>query len=174
MVRSPLPVTSLVPTIRRVAATLDASVPLGQVATVDGLLERSTSEVSLFFKVLSALSALAILLAAAGLYGLVSQTVAERARELGIRIAVGADRRDILALVLRRAGTLAGGGALAGLAGAAVAARAIRAYLFGVQPLNPVFYLAAIAVLTAAALVASYVPARRATRIDPVQALRAE
>jgi len=173
-VRSPLPVATLVPAIRQVTATLDPLVPLGPAETMDALLQRSTAEASLFSKVLSALSALAVLLAAAGLYGLVSQTVAERARELGIRVAVGADRRDILALVLRRAGTLAAVGAVAGLAGAAAAARMIRAYLFGVQPLDPLFYVAAIALLAAAALVAAWVPARRATRIDPVRVLRAE
>ncbi len=174
LVRSALPSGSLAAAIRRVAAELDPTAPVGEVETLDGMLARLTSEQSLFSKVLSALSALAILLAAAGLYGLVSQTVAERARELGIRIAVGADGRDVLALVLRRASVLTAIGAAAGLAGAFAAAHTIRAYLFGVRPLDPMFYLAAIIVLAAAALVAAYVPARRATRIDPVQALRAE
>src|SRR5574341_510550 len=174
MVRSLVPASSLVPAIRPVAADLDPSVPLGRTETLDAVLGRWTSQQSLFSKVLSALSALAVLLAAVGLYGLVSQTVAERARELGIRMAVGAERRDILALVLRRAGGVAAIGTLAGLLVAAAVVRVIRSYLFGVQPLAPVFYLLAIGTLVVAAAVASYVPARRATRIDPVDALRAE
>jgi putative ABC transport system permease protein len=116
----------------------------------------------------------ALVLAAAGIYGVVSGSVAERTREIGVRSALGATRGNILGLVLRRGLTLTGAGAVLGLLGAAAASRAIAAMLFGVSPLDLVTYAGVTLILATVAVIASAVPAMRAARVDLVSALRAE
>ncbi len=174
LVRSPVPLTELAPAVRDVAAGLDNTVALSEAQLLTAVLEARVAQQRMFAKMLGLLSALAVLLAAAGVYGLVSQTVVERTREFGIRMAVGAERRDVLALVMKRAGLLAVWGVLGGLAGAAVIGRVIRSRLYGVQPLDPLVYALALAALVGVTLVASYLPARRGARANPVAALRAE
>ncbi len=174
LVRSRLAPRDLVPALRDIATSLDDAVPLSEEQSLTAMLQARLGEQWLFAKVLGLLAALAVVLAGAGVYGLVSQTVAERTREFGVRVAVGAERRDILALVMRRAVLLAVLGVVGGLAGAVAIGRVIRSRLYGVAPLDPLIYLLALAALVAIALVASYVPARRASRVDPVAALRYE
>jgi ABC-type antimicrobial peptide transport system permease subunit len=113
-------------------------------------------------------------LAAVGLYGVLSYVVAQRTRELGVRIALGAQRRDVLGMVLGQGARLIGVGVLAGALAAAAATRLVASMMFGVSPLDPLVYLATALVLGAVGLAAVYVPARRATRVDPMVALRAE
>jgi putative ABC transport system permease protein len=115
-----------------------------------------------------------VLLAAIGIYGVMSYAVAERTHELGVRIALGADRASVLRLVLGESIALAAIGIAVGLAGAFAAARLIQSLLFGVTATDAVTFVAISALLAVTALVASYVPARRAMRVDPMIALRYE
>jgi ABC-type antimicrobial peptide transport system permease subunit len=117
---------------------------------------------------------LALLLSCLGLYGILSYAVARRTNEIGIRMALGADRRDVLWLVLRDALRLVLIGAALGVPAALMAARLIASQLFGVSSADPAAILAATLTLLAVAVLASYLPARRATRVDPLVALRCE
>lgn len=116
----------------------------------------------------------ALVLAAAGIYGVMSASVAERTREIGVRSALGASRGSVLSMVVREGMTLAGLGVALGLGGAILATRAIAAMLFGASRLDPVTYVGVTAVLAAVALVACGVPAWRAARVDPATTLRTE
>ena len=119
-------------------------------------------------------SAVAVILAAVGLYGVMAYMVTHRTREIGIRMALGAQRGEVMALVLRQSVVLAAAGLMIGLAAAVGATRYLQSLLFGVTPLDPWTYAAAAGGFAAVALIASYVPARRATRVDPLVALRCE
>ena len=117
---------------------------------------------------------LAVCLALAGVYGVMSYVVGQRANEIGLRMALGASPREILRLVLRQALVLAGVGIVIGFAGATAVTRLLTSMLFGVKPSDPATYAAVIGIVLAAALLASYIPARRAMRVDPMVALRYE
>ncbi len=117
---------------------------------------------------------MALLLAAVGLYGMVSYVVSRRTREIGIRIAVGARPSAVSRDVVRRSLALVAGGLVAGLATAFLATRAMRGLLFGVEPTDPIAFIGAAVVLALVAGIASWIPARRAALVDPVEALRAE
>jgi len=117
---------------------------------------------------------LAVCLALAGVYGVMSYVVGQRANEIGLRMALGASHGEILRLVLRQALVLAGAGIVIGFAGAAAVTRLLTSMLFGVKPTDPATYAAVIGIVLGAALLASYIPARRAMRVDPVVALRYE
>jgi putative ABC transport system permease protein len=117
---------------------------------------------------------LALLLAVIGLYGVKSYIVAQRTREIGIRMALGADRRTLLRLVIRQGVVLTATGVLLGLALGAAAAQLLRSLLFGVSALDPIAFGGAAALFAIVSMAASYLPARRATRVDPMRALRAE
>jgi len=121
-----------------------------------------------------AFGVLALFLAAIGLYGVLSQSVARRRREIAIRLALGADQGKIIGLILRRALGIVLGGVLAGTAIALVGAEAIRSILFGISALNPALYAGAAGVLIVVAILAGLVPARRAAKTDPVSSLRAD
>jgi len=123
---------------------------------------------------LSAFGALALALGAVGLYGLLAFTVGQRTREIGVRIAVGASRRDVIALVVGGAARLAAVGLAVGVLLAAGAARLLRSQIFGVSPLDPVTFVSVIVLLAAVALLAAWLPARRAAKVDPIIALQAE
>ena len=124
--------------------------------------------------VFEAFALMALLLAAIGIYGVLSGSVTERTREIGVRSALGASQSNILGLVVRQAMTMTGLGILIGLAGAAAATQGLVSLLFGVSRLDPITFLSVIALLTAVSALACWVPAWRAARIDPALALRAE
>jgi putative ABC transport system permease protein len=116
----------------------------------------------------------ALALAISGLFGVIAYSVSQRTRELGIRLALGAQRRDVLRLVLRQGLKLAGLGIVIGLAGAIAVMRLLSSLLFGIGPLDPMTFLAVPSLLLAVAWFACWLPARRAARVDPMVALRSE
>jgi predicted permease len=151
----------------------DPDLPL-QVRTIEQALDRALAGRRFSLTLIGLFSTLALVLATLGVYGLISYLVAERTREIGIRLALGADPGDVLRLVLGRAALLAGVGVAAGIAGAAGLTRLIAGMLFGVTPTDPIAFMAVPLVTLAAVLLASYVPARRAMRVSPVTAMTAE
>ncbi|HET7459222.1 MAG TPA: ABC transporter permease [Gemmatimonadaceae bacterium] len=166
--------SALVPALRGAVRELDPRVALYRVQTLDEAVSRSLWRQRLQGHVVGLFAALALALACVGLYGVVSYAVAQRTRELGVRMALGASRGDVLRLVFAQSGRLVGVGVVIGLAVAWGATRALRSLLYGVQPTDLATFAAVPACLTAVALLAVLVPARRAARIDPTVAMRAE
>ncbi|HEY7499414.1 MAG TPA: ABC transporter permease [Vicinamibacterales bacterium] len=160
--------------IRQEVRALDPDLPLTDVKRMDARFGDATWRTRMSAWLLNVFSSLALILAAVGIYGVISQSVAQRSRELGVRVALGADRRDILRLVLGRACVLAICGAALGIALAIPSLRLLTALLYQVTPGDPSVLAALTLVLLAVAIVASYLPARRATRVDPLMALRSE
>jgi len=165
---------SLVTAVRAAVRDLDHDVPLTDVASMTTRLARSMSDRRYPMLLLSGFAALAVVLAAVGLYGLLSYVVSRRTREIGVRMALGADRFMVLGLVLRDGVRLTLIGAVIGAMASVVAARALKHLLYGVAPTDPLTFAVVGLLLVAVALVASYLPAARATRVDPVEALRTE
>jgi putative ABC transport system permease protein len=122
----------------------------------------------------SGFAVIALLLAVVGLYGVIAYAVSQRTREIGVRIALGAEPKDIARLVLVRGAVLVGAGLLGGIALSTAGSRVLHAYLYGVSERDPLTYTAIVLLLGAVALLAAYLPARRAMRVDPVVALSAE
>jgi putative ABC transport system permease protein len=166
--------TRLTPTVRRLVHELDADVPLYDVKTFEQAVSRSLWRQRLQGQVLGVFATLALLLAAVGIYGVVSYAVAQRTREFGVRVALGAEQHDVLKLVLGQSARLAGIGVLIGLVVALALTRFLATLLYEVKPTDPGTIALVVAVLVSIALLASWVPARRATRVDPLVAMRPE
>jgi putative ABC transport system permease protein len=150
----------------------DPYLPAYRVLSMDETIQRSYWQQALYSKMFTAFAVIALVLAAVGVYGVIAYSVAQRTREIGVRVALGAQRSNVLALVLGHGAVLAGAGIGIGLAGALGVTRFLRAMLYGVSPFDPVSFVAVTCVLSAIAFLASYVPARRAARVDPIEALR--
>jgi len=165
---------ALVPSLRAAVRSVDRDLPLANVRAMDDMLESSLGQRRLSMFLLGAYAAIALLLATTGIYGVMSYTVAQRQRELGIRMALGAERGGVLALVLRQGLGLALAGVGIGLAAAYGLTRRLAAQLYSVTATDPLTYGVVAAVLTAVAAVAVLVPATRATRVDPAVVLREE
>lgn len=166
--------TALIPAVRNVVRQVDLNQPLFEIQTMDEALAAGQSSQRLITCLLAGFSLTALLLAAIGIYGLIAYNVGQRMREFGIRISLGARAGNVLWLVLRQGVILAGTGAILGLLGALVVTRLISRALYGVGPADPLTLIAVTAGLGAVALLASYVPARRALRVDPIRALHYE
>ena len=164
----------LLPLIREELKRLDPDIPIERPATLETLLARSFEGRRLPMILLGPFALAALALAAVGLYGVLALAVRDRTREIGIRIALGARAGDVRRLVLGRAALLTGAGLAAGAGAALGATRAMKSLLFGVAPTDPLTFTAIAAVVAAVSLAASWLPARRATRIDPIAALRSE
>jgi putative ABC transport system permease protein len=164
----------MAPAVRKEIAALDNGVPVYQVATMDQLLSASvaTQRFNLFLLVLFA--ALALGLAAVGTYGVLAFGVSRRTREIGLRLALGAHPRDVLRLVVRQGMQLVVAGMLLGIAGALALTRLMASLLYSVSPTDPATFVGVSILLGLVALIACYVPARRAMRVDPMVALRTE
>ena len=160
--------------VRQALWSVDPTVPISRVATMDDLVAASEANRRFALILFEVFGLAALVLAAAGIFGVLSGSVAERTREIGVRAALGASSRDILRLVLRQGMTLTGLGVLGGLVGAAAASRAIVSLLYGTSRLDPATYLGVIVLLGAVAVAASAVPAWRAARVDPAVTLRTE
>jgi ABC-type antimicrobial peptide transport system permease subunit len=165
---------ALTPAVRAAIWSVDKDQPIARVATIHALVAASAASRRFALTLLEAFALAALLLAAAGIYAVLAGTVAERSREIGVRSALGASRRDIIALVAGQGLRLTGLGTVIGLAAAVVATQALVSMLFGVSRLDPITYGAVIALLVVTAAVACIVPAWRAVRVDPVTTLRAE
>ncbi|HEX6966593.1 MAG TPA: ABC transporter permease [Gemmatimonadaceae bacterium] len=165
---------SLVPAVRRAIRDIDAEVPAYQIQTFEQVVSRSLWRQRVQGQVLGVFAALALLLAAVGLYGVIAYAVAQRTRELGVRIALGATRRNVLALVMGQGARLVVAGACIGLAGAFALTSVVASLLYGVEPTDPVTFLATPIVLVIVAMLASWLPAWRATKVDPLVAMRVE
>lgn len=174
IVRSSQPAAALSAQIRAAAATLDPEVPLTRIRTMQHVVNDATQGQRAVTKLVNFFMAVALGLVAVGLYGTLSYHVLQRTREIGVRMALGAGRKSILRLVLRQGSAWVTIGIGLGVGGALALATTLRALLYGVTALNPVTLLAASAAVALAAIVACWLPARRAASVDPIIALRTE
>lgn len=174
IVRSSGDTGAAVDTLRRELAALDDDIPLYSVTTLPRHLHASTGRRRFRALLLGSFAAVALLLASIGIYGVMSYTVARRCREMGIRMALGADRASVRTMVLRRGLGLAAAGVALGALGALALGRLLDSFLFGVTATDPLTFASVATFLMAVALLACYLPARRATRVDPTVAMRAE
>ena len=161
-------------TIREAVRAIDKDQPVDKMTTMSSVVSASIVSRSFYTQLLGTFAALAFILAAIGIYGVISYSVAQRTREIGIRVALGARRSDVLGLVLKEALRLTAIGVGLGLVGAFAATRVLRSLLFEVKPTDPATFICLSLLLTLVALLASYIPARRATKVDPLVALRYE
>jgi predicted permease len=174
VVRSTRPAQSLVPEVRAALAAYDPSLPTGEFYELEHLIDNAVAPRRLTTELLGFFSTLAVTLAAIGLYGVIAYSVSQRTQEIGIRLAIGAQRRDVMRLVLGGGLRLVIAGVIVGLIGAAALTRLLQSMLFGVTAHDPLVFAGNAALLIAVATVACLVPALRATRVDPIVALRAE
>ena len=165
---------SLLDQIREAVWSVSPTVPLAQVRTLDDVYDRSLARTSFTLVMLAIAGAMALLLGVSGLYGVIAYAVSQRRREIGIRLALGAQPREVRRLFVRRGLVLVGVGVTAGVGAALGVARLMESLLFGISPFDPVTFALMPAVLVAAAVLASYLPTRRAVAVDPVETLRAE
>jgi putative ABC transport system permease protein len=164
--------TQATPTVLAALKQGDPLLPAYRVLSMDANIERSYWQQALYGKMFGAFAVIALALAAVGVYGVISYAVSQRTQEIGVRVALGAQRADVVRLVVRDGALLGGVGIAIGLAGALGVTRFLRTMLFGISPFDLLSFGGVAALLTAIALVASYVPARRAAKVDPVEALR--
>jgi predicted permease len=174
LLRTARPVSEVVALLRAKVAAIDPELPVYAAETMEGVISDSVSNRRGILSLLGSFAGIALLLSAVGIYGMLAYDVSRRAREIGIRSALGATRSQIVALILRQGLWKTALGIIAGLAAAAALSRFVTSLLFEVRPVDHVVYAAAALLLTAVAGLASWLPARRAARVDPVAALRAE
>jgi putative ABC transport system permease protein len=160
--------------VRQEVEKVDPNVPVHSISSMDQIISRSLADRRFALELLGVFAAVALLLAAVGIYGVMSYSFSQRTHELGIRMALGAQRWDILRMALGEGTWIIGIGLAAGLAGAAIMTRLFQSMLFGVAPMDPITFSSVSAILAVVALFACYIPARRATRVNPLAALREE
>jgi putative ABC transport system permease protein len=170
--RTSLPTATLEPQIRREIQSIDPGLPVFDVVSMSEVVDRSLASRRFSADLVSGFAGLALVLASIGIYGLLAYMVGQRSREIGLRMALGARRGDILRLILGKGFALAVVGILAGVVFAAAVASAMASLLYGVRPHDPAVFLAVVLLLLAVAVLASYIPARRAAKVDPMTALR--
>jgi putative ABC transport system permease protein len=165
---------AVLPSIRAIVDDIDPSLPLSRVLTMDEMMENSTASRRFTMTLLAVFAGVALILALAGLYGVISDSVNQRAQELGVRVALGASSGDVLSLVVRQGMGPAVLGIGVGLAAALAMSRVLQSLLFGVGATDVPTYVGMGGVLAVAALAACWVPARAALKLDPVTVLREE
>jgi len=172
VLRTSLPATLLEPQIRHEIQSIDPGLPVFNVSSMNDILDRSLASRRFSADLVGGFAGLAVLLASIGIYGLLAYMVSQRSREIGIRMVLGARRDDILRMFLRKGVALAGLGIVAGLVFSAATASMMASLLYGVRPHDPAVFLIVPLLLFAIAVLASYLPARRATKVNPIVALR--
>jgi predicted permease len=174
VVRSGENPVSLVPAVKQTVWSFDRNLPISDVATMERVVADATAQPRFEMLLLAAFGAVALILAAVGIYGVMNYSVSRRTREIGIRISLGASRTDVVRMVVQQAMLQAFTGAAAGITGAILLSKLMTKMLYGVHPTDPSTFGGVFVVLGLAALLAICVPARRATRIEPIVALRNE
>jgi predicted permease len=174
VVRTTKDQASITSALREAVSNLNAEVPVSEVQTLRAVVTESVSAPRSTMSLFTIFAALALVLGTVGIYGVVSYSVAQRTSEIGVRMALGAQRRDVLRLVMGHGTRLALVGVAAGIAGAFAATRAMASLLYGVTATDPLTFIAVVILLAVVTLAASYIPARRAMRVDPMVALRYE
>jgi len=169
-----LPLQSLVEPVRAEVNAVDPNVPAYDIMPMDDLIEQSLGGDLIMARIMSALAVIALILALGGVYGIMAFTVSQRTRELGVRISLGAQRGDVMAMVVRQGAVLALIGIVAGIGVALVVTRGLSRFLFGVSPFDLVTFASVAAILFVAGVAATFFPARRATKVDPMVALRVD
>jgi predicted permease len=172
VLRTSLPAAALDPQIRHEIQSIDPGLPVFNVSSMNDVLDRSLASRRFSAQLVGGFAGLALLLASIGIYGLLAYMVGQRSREIGIRMALGASRANVLKLVLQKGVALAGIGIVAGVIFSAATASLMARLLYGVRPHDPAVFLCVPLLLFAVAVLASYLPARRATKVDPLVALR--
>lgn len=165
---------SVASAMRSVLHAVDKAQPVQTITTMQDVLANTTAEPRFQTRLLGLFSMLALTLAAIGIYGVLAYSVTERTHEIGIRMALGAQRRHVVRMVLRHTLILTAAGVVLGTAGALAATRVLAKFLFDVKPTDPATFIAMAMLLALAAIFAGLLPARRATRVDPMMALRQE
>ena len=174
VVRAEIPAGAAAGELREAVSAIDPAIAVDRIETMQELVSGSVAQPRFRTMILAAFSLLALVMASIGIYGVMNYLVIQRTREFGIRLSLGATPTDVLRLVLGRAATLIGAGTCLGLVGSVLLVRLITKLLFGTAPLDPLTFAAVPVLLAAVALAASYIPARRATKVDPLVALRYE
>jgi ABC-type antimicrobial peptide transport system permease subunit len=172
VVRGAVPVSTLVPSIRRAVNALDPTLPLGSPRTMEEIIARTLATPRFQSTLLAALGASGLLLAVVGIYGVIALLVVQRTQEFGLRMALGAQRGQVLRMVVGQGVVLAMTGIVAGAVVALLATRVLGDMLFGIGPRDPSTFVGVAALLALSAIAASVVPALRATRVDPLVAMR--
>ena len=174
MIRTDEEPSALLPAVRETVWRVDPNLPIADVRTMDSVVGDSMARTTFTMVLLGIAAVVALLLGTVGIYAVITYVVTQRTRELGIRLALGAETREVTGMVLKQAALLAGSGIAIGLLGAVALTRLMRALLFGVSATDPVTFVTVSLTLAAVGLLASWLPARRASRTDPAEALRAE
>jgi predicted permease len=172
IVRSQLPPAVLVPSLRRALQQIDPDLPLNHIRTQQQQIDAGMQQERMFASLTAGFGILALALACVGIYGIMAYTVSQRTNEIGIRLALGAARGQIRAMVLREAGWLAAAGVLVGLGATILLLRLVQSMLYGLKPSDPLSLTASALLLLAMALIAGWIPAARASRVEPMEALR--
>lgn len=172
MLRTSLTADFLAPRIRREIQSIDPGLPVFNVSSMNDVLDRSLASRRFSASLVGVFAGVALLLASIGIYGLLAYMVGQRSREIGLRMALGAGRSDVLKLFLQKGVVLAGAGIATGVIVSAATASGMASLLYGVRPHDPAVFFDVPLLLLAVALLASYLPARRATKVDPMLALR--
>ena len=165
---------SLTSAVREAIGSLDRAVPVTEVQTMDDVVAGANAGPRFTLVLLATFATVALVLAAVGIYGVISYAVSRRTHEIGVRMALGATPSTVLRLIIGEGMRVVAIGVVAGLAGALVVTRLMTTVVYGVRVTDPMTYAGVAALLTAVALLASYIPARRATRIDPLTAMRTD
>jgi len=160
------------PAMRRALRDADPNQPIGSIGTMESAISATVAEPLFQARLIGAFSVVALVLAAIGIYGVVAYSVAERTHEIGIRVALGAGRADVIGMVLRRLLVLLVPGMAFGVIGALATTRVLSSLLFEIRPNDPATFITVAVLLAAVAIIAGMVPARRASRVDPLVALR--
>ena len=172
--RSATPPTALLPSVRRAIDGVDRNLAIAQARTLEETLDRASAQMAFTMVLLAIAASVTLALGVIGIYGVMSYVVSQRTGEIGIRMALGAEPRSVGAMIVRQGATVALGGAVVGLGVALAGGRAIESLLYGVGPRDPGVIATTTLILMSVALFACWIPARRAARLSPLDALRTD